>query len=69
VSDRISLTVAGNEEVRAVIDAHGAWIAEEVLATELVFSARAAGEEAGQESQAIDLDDGITAYAAITRIQ
>ena len=37
VSDRITLTVAGEPEVKDVIDAHGAWIAEEVLATELVF--------------------------------
>src|SRR4029077_1673156 len=37
VSDRISLTVAGEAEVKDVIHAHGAWIADEVLATELVF--------------------------------
>jgi len=65
VSDRIRLTVAGNAEVRAVIDAHGAWIADEVLAAELTF----AGSEAlnGRDVQAIDLD-GVTAHAAITRI-
>jgi isoleucyl-tRNA synthetase len=69
VSDRIRLTVSGGEDVKAVVDAHGAWIAEEVLATELVFSEGTASGEAGKESQAIDLDDGITAFAAITRIQ
>jgi len=65
VSDRIRLTVAGNAEVQAVIDAHGAWIADEVLAAELAF----VGEEApnGRDLQAIDLD-GITAHVAITRI-
>jgi isoleucyl-tRNA synthetase len=67
VSDRIALSVAGSEEVRAVIDAHGARIADEVLATELVF--RAAGADGDmQGTQAIDLD-GITAFLAINRIQ
>jgi len=66
VSDRIVLRVAGGVEVKAVLDAHGAWIAEEVLAAELVF-----GEGGGtwdDQMQAIDLD-GITATVAITRIQ
>jgi len=49
-----------------VIDAHGAWIADEVLATELGF---ASGEELeGHDVQSIDLD-GITASVAITRIE
>ena len=66
VSDRIVLTVAGSQEVKAVIDAHGARIAEEVLATELVFAG--ADGSRGQDMNDIDLD-GITAYAAINRIQ
>jgi isoleucyl-tRNA synthetase len=68
VSDRIVLTVAGGGEVKAVIDAHGAWIAEEVLATELVFVDIAGNEPPHEGMQQIDLD-GITAYVAITRIQ
>ena len=67
VSDRISLTVAGGPEVKDVIDAHGAWIADEVLATELVFVGQGESEQR-QDMQAIDLD-GITAQVAITRIQ
>jgi isoleucyl-tRNA synthetase len=66
VSDRIALTVAGSQEVQAVIDAHGVRIAEEVLATELVFAG--ADGLKGQDVNAIDLD-GITAYVAINRIQ
>lgn len=66
VSDRIVLKVAGSAEVNAVIDAHGAWISEEVLATELVFVEPTADEL--QRMFAIDLD-GITAHAAITRIE
>ena len=66
VSDRIVLTVAGSQEVKAVIDAHGARIAEEVLATELVFAG--ADGSRGLDMNAIDLD-GITAYVAINRIQ
>jgi isoleucyl-tRNA synthetase len=65
VSDRIALTVSGGSEVKAVLDVHGAWIAEEVLATTLVFNER--GEE-NDQMHAIDLD-GITAFVAITRIQ
>jgi isoleucyl-tRNA synthetase len=65
VSDRIRLTVAGGPEVRAVIDAHGGWISDEVLAAELAF---VGGEApAGGDQQPIDLD-GITAHVAITRI-
>jgi isoleucyl-tRNA synthetase len=67
VSDRIVLTVAGGAEVKAVIDAHSAWIADEVLATELVFAGDGKGSTIVNGS-AIDLD-GITAYVAITRIQ
>ena len=50
-----------------VIDAHGAWIAEEVLATELVFG-EAKGTRRRRDVQSIDLD-GITAHVAITRIE
>jgi isoleucyl-tRNA synthetase len=65
VSDRIAMTVGGGAEVKAVLDVHGAWIADEVLATSLEWSER--GEQVDQ-AHAIDLD-GITAYVAITRIQ
>jgi isoleucyl-tRNA synthetase len=37
VSDRIALDLSGSEEIRAVVETHGAWISSEVLATELVF--------------------------------
>jgi len=68
VSDRILLTVTGGSDVRSVIDAHGAWIADEVLAAELVFVSDADANGKGKDMQAIDLD-GITAYVAITRIE
>jgi len=67
VSDRIALTVAGGSEVKAVIDTHGAWIADEVLATELGFVALG-DSELRRDMLAIDLD-GITAHVAITRIE
>jgi isoleucyl-tRNA synthetase len=66
VSDRIVLKVAGDAEVKAVIGAHGAWISDEVLATELVFVEPGAAQT--QQMFAIDLD-GITAHVAITRIE
>jgi isoleucyl-tRNA synthetase len=67
VSDRISLTVAGDQVVNEVIEAHGAWITDEVLAAELVFVAPA-GVEHQRDWHDIDLD-GTTARVAITRIQ
>ena len=74
VSDRIALTVVGGGEVKAVIDAHGGRIADEVLATRLDVRvderSSADVERSGDfgELQRIDLD-GITAHVAITRIQ
>jgi isoleucyl-tRNA synthetase len=65
VSDRIALWLSGNSELKAVIDEHRTWIADEVLATELVFDSTGADT---QGKQSIDLD-GFTAYVAITRIQ
>ena len=67
VSDRSRSVVGGGAEVQDVIEAHGAWIAEEVLATELVF-VRASADSETLDAQAIDLD-GITASVAITRIE
>jgi len=66
VSDRIAVRVAGDDVVRQVIDVHGAWFSEEVLATELVFAGEA--ERNQLDVHAIDLD-GITAFVAITRIE
>jgi isoleucyl-tRNA synthetase len=66
VSDRIALTVGGSDEIRAVIDAHGEWIASEVLATELVF--REELTDRYDAMQELDLD-GVVARLAFTRIQ
>jgi isoleucyl-tRNA synthetase len=65
VSDRIVLSVFGDSELKAVFDEHRTWIADEVLATELVFGD---ASQATQGGLSIDLD-GFTAYVAITRIQ
>ncbi|HEY2856193.1 MAG TPA: isoleucine--tRNA ligase [Gemmatimonadaceae bacterium] len=66
VSDRIVLTVVGTDEVRAVLEAHGEWIASEVLATELVTN----GELTGRYDAMQELDlDGAVARVAFTRIQ
>jgi hypothetical protein len=66
VSDRINVRVAGDDVVRQVVEAHGGWISEEVLATELVFVSEA--ERSGPDVHAFDLD-GTTALVAITRIE
>jgi isoleucyl-tRNA synthetase len=66
VSDRIALTVVGADEIRAMMDAHGEWIASEVLAAELVTS----GELTGRYDATQELDlDGFVARVAFTRIQ
>jgi isoleucyl-tRNA synthetase len=66
VSDRIALTVAGTDEVRAVISVHGDWIAAEVLAAELVIK----GELTDRYDAMQELDlDGAVARVAFTRIQ
>ena len=66
VSDRIALTVGGSDEIRAVIDTHGEWIASEVLATELVVRDELTNRyDAMQE---LDLD-GVAVRVAFTRIQ
>jgi hypothetical protein len=49
------------------VRAHRAWIADEVLATELVLVDRAESGAAQGDLQPIDLD-GMTALVAITRI-
>jgi isoleucyl-tRNA synthetase len=71
VSDRITLTVVGGEEVQAVLRVHGQWIADEVLATELVTrdgggAARDSGPQDNQDMTVVDLD-GIDARVTITR--
>jgi isoleucyl-tRNA synthetase len=66
VSDRIAMTVSGTDAIRAVITAHGAWIASEVLAAELVFAEELSGQY--DATQELDLD-GVTARVAFTRIQ
>jgi isoleucyl-tRNA synthetase len=68
VSDRISVRIAGSAEVRDVINVHGAWIAEEVLAADLRFGGEGGGNGEARDVQSIDLD-GITAGVAITRIE
>ena len=66
VSDRIRLAVAAPDEVQAALRAHEAWIAGEVLATEVAV---ASGLEAGKVWQAqaeVDLD-GPAARIALSR--
>jgi isoleucyl-tRNA synthetase len=66
VSDRIKLAVAGSEEILAAVQAHGDWIASEVLATELVF--RDGLDDRQAVAQELDLD-GVVARVAFTRIR
>ncbi len=67
VSDRIVLTVAGGQEVQELMRAHGRWIADEVLAVQLVVhETTAADTHETTEATSVDLG-GITARVAITR--
>ncbi|HEX3865715.1 MAG TPA: isoleucine--tRNA ligase [Gemmatimonadaceae bacterium] len=74
VSDRIILTVAGNEPVAAMVRAHRGWIASEVLASELVLHADGDADNEmergldGSVMHTVDLD-GTTAHVGITRLE
>jgi len=64
VSDRITLKVGGDSDVIAAVRAHHDWIADEVLATELVV---VDGESKAQSDMtAVDLD-GVDARVSLTR--
>jgi hypothetical protein len=64
VSDRITLLVGGGSEVVEAVRAHHDWIADEVLATELVIDD--GSTKAQPDMTVIDLD-GIDARVSITR--
>ena len=64
VSDRITLVVGGGSDVVEAVRAHHDWIADEVLATELVVGD--GDRHAQPDMTAIDLD-GIQARVSITR--
>jgi isoleucyl-tRNA synthetase len=76
VSDRIRLSIVGDADVTEAVEEHRAWIAEEVLATELVVGAGRQGERQGEWNTAqlkgklarrsVDLD-GIHADLALTK--
>ena len=63
VSDRISLSVAGGTEVRAVVEQFRQWIAGEVLAREIVVVDEIPHDERGVS---LELEDA-TAQIALTR--
>jgi isoleucyl-tRNA synthetase len=65
VSDRILLAVGGAEDTRRAVDVHGAWIAAEVLAVEVVLVDDRSKEY--HDMQAVDLD-GAAARVAISRV-
>ena len=64
VTDRIRLEVAGDPEVREVIDRHRSWIAEQVLAADLLWSDGAGGDGCRD----VELADGTRVLVRITRI-
>jgi isoleucyl-tRNA synthetase len=66
VSDRIVLTIADGSVMRDVLDRHGAWIAAEVLAAELVMTDEISGNY--DATQTVDLD-GVTVHVAITKVR
>ena len=66
VSDRIVLTVAGDETVRRMVSAHRDWIAAEVLAREIVLADEIADHHLAV--QTVELDEGVTARIALTRV-
>jgi len=65
VSDRIALVVGGGSDVVEAVQVHREWIADEVLAIELVVGE--GGRNGQPDMTTIDLD-GIAATVSITRI-
>jgi isoleucyl-tRNA synthetase len=66
VSDRIVLTVTGDETVRRMVNAHRDWIAAEVLAREIVLADEI--EDHHLAVQTVELDEEIAARIALTRV-
>ncbi|HEU4993978.1 MAG TPA: isoleucine--tRNA ligase [Gemmatimonadaceae bacterium] len=66
VSDRIRLSVAGGSDVQAAVSTHGAWIANEVLATDLLHEPGIFRDSLAE--QVVDLD-GVEARIALTRTE
>jgi isoleucyl-tRNA synthetase len=64
MSDRITLVVAGAPEVVEAVEVHRGWIADEVLATDLVIGS--AGGPGQSNMTALDLD-GLDARVSLTR--
>jgi isoleucyl-tRNA synthetase len=63
VSDRIRLQIAGPDALRAIAEQHRQWIAEEVLAREMIVT-----DALSADPSAIALElDGMTAHIALTR--
>ena len=68
VTDRIRLEVSGDPPVLAAVDAHGKWIAEQVLAREiLVVAEPIAGASAGEGWHPVGLADQAQARILVTR--
>ena len=55
ISDRIAVTIGGSPEVLAALEAHREWLAEEVLATELVIGAEAPPADADR-TESVEID-------------
>ena len=66
MSDRIRLAVAAPVEVQEALGAHRAWMAAEVLATELILSDALPAGMDGTAQAEVDLD-GPAARIALTK--
>jgi isoleucyl-tRNA synthetase len=66
VSDRIQLALTGDPDVRAAVSMHRAWIASEVLATEVLDDPGIFPDSS--TTHAADLD-GVAATIALTRMK
>ena len=66
VSDRIRLMIGGDPDIAAAVAAHRAWIAGEVLATELLDTPGIFQDSLAE--QAVDLE-GVAARIALTRTE
>ncbi|HEX2765492.1 MAG TPA: isoleucine--tRNA ligase [Candidatus Limnocylindria bacterium] len=65
ISDRIAVTIGGSPEALAALEAHRDWLAEEVLATELVIGAEAPPADADR-TESVEID-GSTVELSVRR--
>jgi isoleucyl-tRNA synthetase len=67
VTDRIRLDVSGGSEVEMVLDRHGGWISEQILAVDLQYTG-GADPPSGQGWERAELADGTAVWIRLSKV-